>query len=121
MLPALFSTVTLLVFVFTGCCGAAFIPSSDGSQLDTHRPLTNISLALAKPPTTLLSNDIQIQCRGSQFGFGLSYRSCLDAFSTFDEGASRVPIRIGRRVTDGYARYLPWKWVSGRLSKCSLL
>lgn len=104
---------SLLLALQSILCNAATIPYGDGSLVDTPAPLINISLPLLRPPATSPSNDIQVQCRGSQFGNGLSYSSCLDAFSTFKEGESSATILIGRRGTGVYVRYLPWKWVSG--------
>ncbi|KAL8685527.1 MAG: hypothetical protein Q9218_007706 [Villophora microphyllina] len=88
------------------------IPPSDGSLVNTPAPLINISLPSAGNPETPSLNDIQIQCRGRQFGFDLNYNSCLDAFGTFSQGHFENPVQIGRRGTGSYARSLPWKWVS---------
>ena len=59
------------------------------------------------------TNDLQLQCRGGQFGDRLDYTACRDALGTFAKGDSPLAMEIGRRGMGGYAVGLPWKWVSG--------
>lgn len=59
-------------------------------------------------------NDLQLQCRGGQFGDQLDYTACRDALRTFTGGDSPLAMEIGRRGMGRYAYNLPWKWVSGK-------
>lgn len=86
---------------------------TEGSLSDTPAPLIKIPLPLDTDPPSP-SNDLEIQCRGSQYGTNLRYDSCLDAFRTFTHGAATNPVHIGRRRDLGYTIGLPWKWVSGK-------
>lgn len=89
---------------------ALTIPS-EGSLVDTPAPFINITL----PPSPRL-NDLSIDCRGSLYGTGLRYDSCLDAFRTFKKGAARNPVQIRRGRGSGRAVHnLPWMWVSGMM------
>ncbi|KAL8729981.1 MAG: hypothetical protein Q9181_004827 [Wetmoreana brouardii] len=89
------------------------MPANDGTLINAPAPLINLSLYSAVPPATPSPNDIQIQCRGRQFGTRLDYGSCLDAFRTFPYGHSDAPVLIGRRGHGPYVRKLPWRLVSG--------
>lgn len=86
---------------------------TEGSLSNTPAPLINITI----PPdanSATPSNDLQIQCRGSQYGSHLSYTSCLDAFSTFPHGGAVNLVQIRRRGGPGLAAHkLPWRWISG--------
>lgn len=115
MLFFLVSNIALLAL-----CTSLRIPSQ-GSLADTPAPLINIILPLAADPPAS-SNDIHIHCQGTQYGTGLSYSSCLDAFATFTRGAAENPVTIGRRRTGKYTQNVPWRWVSGMESPstCSL-
>lgn len=57
----------------------------------------NISPPPVIPPASPLLIDIQIQCRGRQFGTELKHARSLDAFSTFENGDPPTAIHIGRR------------------------
>ncbi|KAL8665550.1 MAG: hypothetical protein Q9168_007672, partial [Polycauliona sp. 1 TL-2023] len=98
-------SIALLTFPFYSFfCHAANIPRPDGTLANP-------------PPTSQISGtrpleDIQISCRGLEYGFDLDYSSCQDAFSTFKEQTSLLPMRIGIRGTGPYSQVLPWKWVS---------
>ncbi|KAL9007878.1 MAG: hypothetical protein Q9173_006938, partial [Seirophora scorigena] len=92
----------ILLLIIPG--DAAVVPPNDGTLANTPAPLINI-------PFPLL-NDVQVRCGGRQFGTGLQYRSCLDAFSSFPFGGLDDPMDVGRRDTGLYDQNLPWKWVS---------
>ncbi|CAO1605780.1 hypothetical protein XANCAGTX0491_009286 [Xanthoria calcicola] len=57
--------------------------------------------------------DLRIDCRGTQYGRGLRYASCLDAFRTFRHGQAVNPAVIRRRGPESAAHKLPWIWASG--------
>lgn len=97
MLTRTISTFTILGFL----ADCAIIPSNDTRLFNPHTTSSNII------------NEIQIQCRGRQYGTNLVYSSCLDAFFTFTKRNSLLPLKIGTRNTGTYDRNLPWKWVSG--------
>lgn len=111
--------VVLLVFNAT-VCNALTIPPSESSLISTSAPLIN---TFSPRDTNLAtsSNDILVECSESRYGSGLRYASCLDAFSTFHEGGTTNPVRVGRRGTGhDYAQSLPWRWVSGTITGFSL-
>ncbi|KAL8860189.1 MAG: hypothetical protein Q9178_003453 [Gyalolechia marmorata] len=54
----------------------------------------------------------QIDCQGSRYGRNVMYNSCLNAFRTFQHGATDNPVDIRRRGPGMAARKLPWMWVS---------
>ena len=99
------NTITYLTIPFFLCTTARFLSNDGSPRPPSSLNESNTSLAV--------SNDIQIQCRGRQFGSDLDYGSCLDAFRTFTLGYSPLPVEIGRRNTGSYSHTLPWKWVSG--------
>lgn len=112
MLSGYFCAAVLFAFSAT-LCNALIIPPSEGSLVSTPASLINISLPV-DTQSTASSNDIRIDCKGAQYGFKVKYGSCLDAFSTFTDGGTSNPVRVGRRNTgSGYTQNLPWKWVSG--------
>lgn len=59
-------------------------------------------------------DELQLQCRGGQFGDQLDYTACRDALRTFTKGDSPLAVEVGRRGMGGYGVGLPWKWVSGK-------
>ncbi|KAI4172995.1 MAG: hypothetical protein LQ348_006658 [Seirophora lacunosa] len=101
MFSRVISTLILLLVIPNN---AAVLNPHDGTLTNTPAPLIDIPF-----PS---SNDVQVQCGGRQFGTGLQYRSCLDAFSSFPFGGSDDPMDVGRRETGMYDQNLPWKWVS---------
>lgn len=101
-------TVLLLAVAFSN---ALTIPTG-GTLGDTPAPLINITLPQRLNPAASLE-DFQINCRGSQYGTGLRYSSCLDAFRTFSHGQAVNPVQIRRRGPGEAAHKLPWMWVSG--------
>ncbi|KAL8942545.1 MAG: hypothetical protein Q9216_001589 [Gyalolechia sp. 2 TL-2023] len=105
------SVRTAASLVFGGMlCTVLTFPTSEGSLVAIPAPLINISSPIDTNPSTS-SNDIQIECRGSQYGTHIRYASCLDAFGTFKNGGTSNPVRIGLRKTGtNYAQNLPWKW-----------
>lgn len=107
MFSRVISTLILLL-ILPG--NAAVIAPNDGTLTNTPAPLIDI------PFPSL--NDVRVQCGGRQFGTGLQYRSCLDAFSSFPFGGSDDPMDVGRRETGMYDQNLPWKWVSSTTSLC---
>lgn len=102
------TAVLLLAVPFSN---ALTIPT-EGTLVDTPAPLINITLAQSLNPAAS-PNDLQIDCRGSQYGTGLRYSSCLDAFRTFSHGQAVNPVQIRRRGPGEAAHQLPWMWVSG--------
>ncbi|KAL8646120.1 MAG: hypothetical protein Q9210_006309 [Variospora velana] len=101
----------VLNIALLGLSSGLTIPT-EGRLADTPAPLINITPPLAVDPAAS-SNNIQIDCRGSHYGTGLSYSSCLDAFGTFTRGGAENPVTIGRRRTGKYTQNVPWRWVSG--------
>ncbi len=86
----------------------------EGTSDNPPAPLPDV------PPTARLNTsesleEPQIDCRGSRYGRGLLYSSCLNAFRTFQQGATENPVPIRRRGPGMAARKLPWMWVSGML------
>ena len=90
---------------------ALTIPT-EGALDTTPAPLIDIPAPLSPRPAANLT-DAQIGCQGSRYGRNLRYSSCLDAFRTFQQGATENPVVIRRRGPGMAARKLPWMWVSG--------
>lgn len=97
---------------------ALTIPT-EGTLGTTPAPLIGVP-APSSPRLAANLTDIQIDCQGSRYGRGLRYSSCLDAFRTFQHGATENPVEIRRRGAGQAARKLPWMWVSG-MRKTALL
>lgn len=109
MFMSVIYSIALLAPAFFHFCHGANIPRPEGT--------------LVNPPASLINStrplqDIQIQCRGLEYGFGLNYDSCQDALLTFTDRISTMPttIRIGMRGFGGYDQTLPWEWVSRKLN-----
>lgn len=77
-------------------------------------PVLNITTPIITPEA-IASNNININC---QYGPGLSYDSCLDAFNTFKESRTGN-LTVGPRIQTGttywlkYDLLLPVRWISG--------
>ena len=109
-LPPLSKTLLLVTCILPFYCAAAITILPDGGTLLLlNSPILNHNNATA----SVASNELQLQCRGGQFGDQLDYTACRDAIRTFTGGSSPLAMEIGRRVMGGYAVGLPWKWVSG--------
>lgn len=110
--PPIYTILLLLVSYILRYCAAARILPNDGSLLNppAPSPILNHNNASA----SVASNDLQLQCRGGQFGDQLDYAACRDALRTFTKGDSPSAMEIGRRDRGRYAYNLPWKWVSGK-------
>ncbi|KAL8992123.1 MAG: hypothetical protein Q9169_007353 [Polycauliona sp. 2 TL-2023] len=103
-----------VVLIVAVCVGNALTVPNEGALVNAAVPLQNNSL-LESQNHVGNPNDLQIDCDRSRYGSGLRYSSCLDAFRTFQHGATQNPVQIRRRG-EGQgqaARNLPWMWVSG--------
>ena len=118
-LPPLSKTLLLLVVsqALPSCYTAAANPilpnnnDDDGTLLlDPPGPAPVLN---QNGSVMVKTNELQLQCRGGQFGDQLDYTACRDAIRTFTSGDSPLAMEIGRRGGRGVAYGLPWKWVSG--------
>ena len=109
----------ICMFSLAVSSGDALTIPTEGTLDNTPASLINIPVLSSPGPSSNLT-DVQIDCQGSRYGRGLRYSSCLDAFRTFQQGATENPVMIRRRGPGQAARKLPWMWVSG-MRKTALL
>ena len=109
----------ICMFSLAVSSGDALTIPTEGTLDNAPASLINIPVLSSPGPSSNLT-DVQIDCQGSRYGRGLRYSSCLDAFRTFQQGATENPVMIRRRGPGQAARKLPWMWVSG-MRKTALL
>lgn len=102
----------IAVLLLTFSASNALTDPTGGAPGDTPAPLANLTLPQSMGPGARLE-DLRIDCRGAQYGRGLRYASCLDAFRTFRHGQAVNPAVIRRRGPEPAAHKLPWIWASG--------